>query len=424
MIRACLISSGKEEYYLVIIMHHIASDGWSSSIFKNDLSELYRSFSNGEPSALPELPYQYSNYALWQRNLIKQDSFQSKIAFWKSRLQDTAPIQLPTDFTRPAVLSNKGNVHRFVLDSNLVSQLREIGKSQKTTLFMTLLAAYKILLYRYSGQEDICVGTPLAGRENREMEDLIGFFVNTLAMRTQMRGSMGFEELLKKIRTSTLEAFEFQQVPFEIIVEALGQERDLSRNPIFQVLFVLQNFPDFKVKIEGAELTEESFDHLTSQFDMTFELTEVDSGIVGIAEYNTNLYRPETIENFVNHFIQLLESIIKTPFEEIGKLKILSRREEIELTESFNSIIQTLPDQNTILDFFHEQVKKSPDAIAVLFEGKSLTYDSLNKKSNQLANYLLKKNVRPESLIPICLDRSFEMIIGILSLFFLISMQT
>ncbi|WP_373493782.1 amino acid adenylation domain-containing protein, partial [Aquiflexum sp.] len=336
MIRACLITSGTDEYCLVITMHHIASDGWSSSIIKKELKELYRSISTGNSPGLPELPYQYADYALWQRNIIAQDSFQSKIDLWKKRLLDTTPLQLPTDYTRPSILSSKGDIHRFTLDSKIVSQLKDLGKSQKVTLFMTLLAAYKILLYRYSGQEDICVGTPIAGRENKETEDLIGFFVNTLALRSQIQNSLGFDEFLDQVKTSTLEAFEVQQVPFEIIVSNLGQERDLSRNPIFQVLFVLQNVPDSKFEIEGAEISEKAFEHLTSKFDMTFELTETNGGIEGLLEYCTDLFKKESIIKFASHYKQLLQSICNNPTEKIGMLEILQKEEENQLLESLN----------------------------------------------------------------------------------------
>ena len=416
MMRACLITKAQRDYCLVITMHHIASDGWSANILRKELTECYQAIVSGTPASLPPLPIQYIDYAIWQRNFLKSDSIRDKIDYWKTKLQNVPPLQLPTDFARPAIQSTRGNSYRFSIDNSIVSPLRELGYSNQSTLFMTLLAAFKTLLYRYSGQEDICVGTPTAGRESHETEDLIGFFVNTLALRTGLSGDMGFTELLKDIRITTLEAFEYQKVPFEMVVDALGQERDLSRNPVFQVLFVLQNVPKNHLSLNDADVSEDSYENLTSKIGLAFELKEIGTSIKGIAEYNTDLYKPETIENFVDHFIQLLRSIIENPNEEIGKLKILSNKENIVLSESFNSLIQTLPNQNTILDLFHEQVEKSPNALAVEFEGKKLTYLELNEKSNQLANFLLNKNLQPESLVPICLDRSLEMIIGILGI--------
>lgn len=413
MMRACLISMAQDQHCLVITLHHIASDGWSSNILKKELMESYHSFANGIRVSLPPLPIQYIDYAIWQRNFLNSDLIQNKIDYWEAKLQNVSTLQLPTDFTRPPVQSNNGNSYRFSIDNSLASQLRELGQSHQATLFMTLLAAFKTLLYRFSGQEDICVGTPVAGRESEELEELIGFFVNTLALRSNLRGNMTFTEFLKDIRATTLEAFEFQQIPFEMVVESLRQKRDLSRNPVFQVLFVLQNFPKNEVHLDNISVSEKTYEHFTSKFDMTFELTEVDTGISGILEYNTDLYRPETIERFIKYYIYLLKSILENPSEDIGKLKILSKEEETDLIKLFKSPPQVLPNQKTILDLFQEQVRKSPEAIAVVFEGKQLTYSTLDKKSNQLANYLLKKNIRTESLIPICLDRSLEMIIGI-----------
>ncbi|MCS4436070.1 non-ribosomal peptide synthetase [Aquiflexum gelatinilyticum] len=416
MMRACIITLAPNEYCLVITLHHIASDGWSANILRKELSKCYQAITKGRPITLPPLPLQYIDFAIWQKNFLRSDSFQIKIDYWKNKLKNVTPLQLPTDFVRPAMHSNNGNNFRFSIDSVLVSQLKELGKNHQSTLFMTLLAAFKTLLYRYSGQEDICVGTPIAGRESHEIEDLTGLFVNTLALRTSIGGNMAFSDVLKDIRNTTLEAFENQKVPFEMVVEALGQERDLSRNPVFQVLFVLQNVPQNEVYLEDAVVSEKPYEHFTSKFDMTIDLTEIESGIEGILEYNTDLYKHETIAHLAGHYTHLLKSILENPNEEVGNLKILSTAEEKELIESFNSKTQDLPSQITILDMFEEQVEKTPEAIAVEFEGKKLTYSELNKRSNQLANYLLKKNIQPESLVPICLDRSFEMIIGILGI--------
>ncbi|MCL6261365.1 amino acid adenylation domain-containing protein [Aquiflexum sp. TKW24L] len=416
MMRACIITLAPNEYCLVITLHHIASDGWSVNILRKELSQCYQAITNGKTIPLPPLPLQYIDYAIWQKNFLNSDSFQNKIDYWKNKLKNVAPLQLPTDFSRPSMQSKRGNNFRFKIEGVLVSQLKELGKNHQSTLFMTLLAAFNTLLYRYSGQEDICVGTPIAGRESHEIEDLTGLFVNSLALRAIIGGNMVFSNVLKDIRSTTLEAFENQKVPFEMVVEALGQERDLSRNPLFQVLFVLQNVSQNEVYVEDAVVSEETYEHFTSKFDMTFELTETDTGIEGIAEYNTDLYKHETIAHFVGHYTHLLKSILENPNEEVGNLKMLSTTEEKELIESFNSNVQALPHQRTILDMFREQVEKSPEALAVEFEGKQLTYCELNKKSNQVANFLLKKNLQPESLVPICLDRSLEMIIGILGI--------
>ncbi|WP_194972389.1 non-ribosomal peptide synthetase [Aquiflexum lacus] len=417
MLRAWLITMAPEHHCLIINMHHIASDGWSSDILKKELMESYHSIVNGIQVSLPPVPIQYIDYALWQRNFLNSDLIQNKIDYWKAKLQNLSTLQLPTDFTRPPVQSNNGKSYRFSIDNFIVSQLRELDQKHQSTLFMTLLAAFKTLLYRYSGQEDICVGTPVAGRESSETENLIGFFVNTLALRSNLRGTMTFTELLKEIRATALDAFEFQQIPFEMVVESLGQKRDLSRNPVFQILFVLQNISKNEVLLDDVLISEEPYEHFTSKFDMTFELIEVDSGMEGIAEYNTDLYRPDTIERFVSHYIHLLKSILENPSLNLDLLNIIPTEEKTLLLETLNATEAEYPNDKTIVDLFEEQVNKSPDATALMFKEKKLSYKELNKRSNQFAHYLIEKyKIQPDDLVGIELERSEWMVIGILAI--------
>jgi amino acid adenylation domain-containing protein len=417
MLRACLIALAPDDHCLVITIHHIAFDGWSSNILRKELIESYHSIVKGMQVSLPSLPFQYIDHALWQRSFLKSDPAQIKIDYWKAKLNDVSPLQLPTDFARPPIQRNHGNSHHFSIDNSVVFQLRELGNSHQATLFMTLLAAFKTLLYRYCGQEDICVGTPVAGRESGEADDLIGFFVNTLALRSNIKKNMTFIDLLKNIRDTTLEAFEFQQIPFELVVESLGQGRDLSRNPVFQVLFVLQNVPKNESHLENTMIEDEPFEHFTSKFDMTFELSEVDSGIDGIAEYNTDLYRPETIERFVNHFVQLLKSILENPTLNLDLINIIPLGERTFQLETLNATEAEYPHDKTIVDLFEEQVDKTPDAVALLFREKKLSYKELNEWSNQFAHYLIEKyNIRPDDLVGIELERSEWMVIGILAI--------
>ncbi len=417
MLRACIITLAPDDHCLILTMHHIASDGWSSNILRKELWEYYHSLVNGIQVSLPPLPIQYIDYAIRQRNFLKSDAARTKIEYWKAKLKNVSPLQLPTDFGRPPVQSNHGNSYHFSIDNSTVSQLRKLGHSQQTTLFMTLLAAFKTLLYRYSGQEDICIGTPVAGRESGETDDLIGFFVNTLAIRSSLSGNMTFTELLKEIRVTTLDAFEFQQIPFEMVVESLGQERDLSRNPVFQVLFVLQNVPKNEVQLDDALVSEETYVHFTSKFDMTFELMEVEAGIEGIAEYNTDLYRPETIERFVSHFILLLKSILENPSLNLDLLNIIPGEEKNYLLETLNATEAEYPYDKTIVDLFEEQVNKSPDAIALMSKEKKLSYKELNEWSNRFAHYLIGRyNIQPDDLVGIELERSEWMVIGILAI--------
>jgi amino acid adenylation domain-containing protein len=347
---------------------------------------------------------------------LQGEKLEKKLNYWKEKLHGLSPLQLPTDFPRPPVRSNRGNILRFALKPELTDQLQALGQQQGATLFMTLLAAFKVLLYRYSGQEDLCVGTPAVARERQETEDLVGFFVNILVLRTQVQGNFSFTEFLKEIRTTTLEAYENQQVPLEKVVEGLGQERDLSRNPVFQVFFVLQNVPGGRLQLPEATASEEDYRHSTAIFDLTFELTEHEGGITGKVEYCTNLYKQETVGRMIGHYLQLLESTIANPFAQVGQLKLLPETEEQVLLHTFNATGAALPEGKTIVDLLEDQVQKTPDAVAVVFEEKQLTYGELNGKANQLAHYLRGKGVKEESLVPICLERSLEMIIGILGI--------
>ncbi|WP_373523391.1 amino acid adenylation domain-containing protein, partial [Aquiflexum sp.] len=417
MLRACIITLAPDDHYLILTIHHVASDGWSSNILRNELWAYYHSLVNRIQVSFPPLPIQYIDYAIWQRNFLKSDAAQTKIDYWKAKLRNVSPLQLPTDYARPPVQSNHGDSFRFSIDNFMVSQLRELGQRYQSTLFMTLLAAFKTLLYRYSGQEDICVGTPVAGRESAETENLIGFFVNTLALRSNLSGTMTFTELLKEIRATALDAFEFQQIPFELVVENLGQERDLSRNPVFQVLFVLQNVSKNAVYLDDELVSEENYEHFTSKFDMTFELMEVEAGIEGIAEYNTDLYRPETIERFVSRFILLLKSILENPSLNLDLLNIIPTEEKIYLLETLNATETEYQYDKTIVDLFEEQVNKTPDAVALMFKDNKLSYKELNEWSNQFAHYLIGRyNIQPDDLIGIELERSEWMVIGILAI--------
>ena len=416
MLRASLIRLATEDHVLVLTMHHIASDGWSSSILRKELVTIYEAYIKGRPLPLEPLPVQYIDYALWQRAYLQGEVLEEKIGYWKGKLQGLSPLQLPADFPRPPMRSTRGNLLRFTLAPSLMAQLQALGHSQNATLFMTLLAAFKVLLYRYSGQEDLCVGTPIAGRERQEVEDLMGYFVNTLALRTHLRGNMGFAELLQGVRATTLEAYEYQQVPFEKVVEALGQERDLSRNPVFQVMFVLQNIPGSRLQLSEAAISAEAYGHRTAKFDLTFEIKETTGGIKGAVEYCTDLYKQETIERMVGHYRQLLESIRANPLGQIGQLKLLPEAEEQLLLHTFNDTGVSLPKGKTIVDLFEEQVGKTPEAVAVVFEEKELTYRELDGKSNQLARYLRGRGVKEESLVPICIERSLEMVIGIMGI--------
>ena len=291
MLRASLIRLADDEHILVVTMHHIASDGWSISILVREVVELYESFIQRQAPALIPLSIQYPDYAIWQKNYLQGDVLDRKLDYWKQKLSGVSAIQLPTDRARPAVRSNQGAMHGFAIDKNLVDRLQQLSQQNGVTLFMTLLGAFNVLLHRYSDQEDICVGTPIAGRQHEQLENLIGFFINTLALRTAVNRDGSFLELLGEVRRTTLEAYEHQEVPFEKIVEAVVRERDMSRTPVFQVMFVLQNTPPVPaLKLGEVQLTPVENPHITTQFDLSFIITETSNGLQGSVNYSTDLY--------------------------------------------------------------------------------------------------------------------------------------
>src|SRR5665213_1364270 len=353
LLRADLIRLDKEEHILVVTMHHIASDGWSTSILVKEVMALYEGYTGNTEIVLPPLAVQYADYAIWQRNYLQGEVLENKLGYWKEKLDGVATLQLPTDYSRPPVQSSRGATYGFKIDKALSAQLQTLSNAHGATLYMTLLSAFNVLLYRYSGQEDICVGTPIAGRNQQELEGLIGFFLNTLALRSQVRGDMPFNELLQEVKATTIGAYAHQEVPFEKIVDAVVKERDMSRNPLFQVLFVLQNTPDVpELKIGDLRLSAESREHTTAQFDISFMLNETSMGIFGKVEYATDLYRGETIDQMISHYINLLGSIVASPEGVIGRLGMLSAAEEQVLLVDFNNTRSIFPKEKSIIDLF------------------------------------------------------------------------
>ncbi|MBK8551800.1 MAG: amino acid adenylation domain-containing protein [Ignavibacteria bacterium] len=350
-------------------------------------------------------------------NICKGETLEKKISYWKEKLKDVTPLQLPTDHPRPAVQSNRGAVASFNIDKDVTSALKILAQKNESTLFMTTLAALKVLLFRYSNQADICVGTGTAGRNQYELEGLIGFFINTLALRTELKPDSSFSELLKQVRQTTLDAFDHQEIPFEKIVESVVKKRDMSRNPVFQVMFVLQNTPDIPVLNLGEiQFIRESHDHTTALFDLSFSLNETSKGLAGSVEFNTDLFTEHTVERMLEHFKILLSSIVQNPDHEIINLRMISKAEEDKLLIDFNNNDTEYPDDKTIIELFEAQAEKTPNAVALVFEDQELTYNELNERSNQLAHYLKSKGVKEETFVSLCIERSPDMIIAILGI--------
>ncbi len=417
MLRGRLLRLGEQEHLLAITQHHIASDGWSIGVFWGELAALYEVFSNGLPSRLPDLPVQYADYAVWQRQWLQDEVLNQQLAYWKKQLAGApAVLDLPTDFPRPIVQRNRGAGQELVLGQELTQALKKLSRQEGATLFMTLLAAWQVLLSRYSGQEDVVVGTPIAGRSRTELEGLIGFFVNALALRTDLSGNPTFRELLERVRHVTLGAYAHQDLPFEKLVEELHPERHLSHSPLFQVIFVLQNAPRDARELRGLSISPVEVATTSSKLDLTLFLHEAADGLRGMLEYNTDLFESATITRLLGHFHALLAGIVTDPERRIGDLPLLTEAERHQVLVEWNQTAGDYPRTTCLHELFEEQVERTPKAVAVIYEEQQLTYSELNARANQLARHLQTLGVGPETLVAICVDRSVEMIIGLLGI--------
>jgi amino acid adenylation domain-containing protein len=417
LLRVKLLKLTEVEHVLVLVMHHIVFDGWSFNLFMRELSVLYEAFSNGKPSPLTELPLQYADFAIWQRQWLQGEVLKPHLDYWKRQLGGILPVlQLPTDRPRPPVQTYRGASQSLELPQTLAEALKSLSQQEGVTLFMTLLAAWQTLLYRYSGHEDIIVGIPIAGRNQVETEGLIGFFVNTLAIRTNLSGNPSFRQLLSRVREVALGAYTHQDLPFEKLVEALQPERDLSHSPLFQVAFVLQNFPKSSKELSGLSINSLNVDSGTAKFDLTLFMWETEPGLKALVEYNSDLFDAATITRMLSHFQTLLEGMAANPEQSIAKLPLLTDLEHHQLLVEWNDTQTDYPQDKCIHQLFEEQVERTPEAITVVFENQQLTYRELNRRANQLAHYLQKLGVKPEILVGICLERSPLMLVGLLGI--------
>ena len=417
LLRFTLLRLGSKSHVLVLIMHHIITDGWSMGIFIQELSSLYRAFTIDSPSLLPELPIQYADFAVWQRQWLTEEIQKQQLNYWKQQLANASPLlELPTDKPRPAIQTFCGATQEFQIDQNLSKQIKIFSQQSGATLFHTLLAAFVVLMFRYSGQDDICIGSPIANRNRREIEPLIGFFVNTLVLRNQIKGNPSFIEFLSQVRQVATSAYTHQDVPFEQVVEALQPERSLSYNPLFQVVFVLENFLLDTLELPDVTLTPQLVERGTSQFDLTLAVWETKAGLIGSWEYNSDLFEPDTIARMTSHFQTLLAAIIANPNQAIGELPLLSQPERHQLLVEWNNTYTPYPKSKCIHQLFEEQVEKTPNAVAVVYEDESLTYQQLNDRANQLAHYLQTLGVGAEILVGICIERSPLMVVGLLGI--------
>ncbi len=413
-----LLKLGSQEYVLLLKMHHIIYDGWSLSIFFGELSQLYAAFVRGLPSPLPELSIQYADFAVWQRQWLTGEVLERQLNYWQKQLQDAPTIlELPTDYPRPPIPSFRGDGQVFRLNQDLTQCLKRLSQESGATLFMTLLAAFFVLISRYSGQLDVLVGSPIANRNSSAIEKLMGFFANTLALRGDLGGNTSFLELLERVKQTTLSAYAHQDLPFEMLVEKLQLNRDLSHNPLIQVMFSLQNTPQSEASLSGLKMENLPLSvELKARFDLEVNFWEVSDRLEAVWCYSTDLFAARTINQMGQHFQNLLTAIAANPKTGIFELPMLSDEERYQLLSLWNETQTDYPNNKCIHQLFEEQVERTPNNIAVVFENESLTYSELNNRANQLAHYLQKLGVKPKELVGICLERSLEMIVGLLAI--------
>jgi amino acid adenylation domain-containing protein len=415
LLRATILQLSPVEHIVLFTTHHIVSDGWSVGILVQEVATLYEALANNKPLPLAELPIQYADFAVWQRQYLTAEVIETQLSYWRNHLGNAPPLlDLPTDYPRPAIVTYKGATQSFLLSKSLTKALKALSQQEGVTLFMTLLAAFKVLLHRYSQQNDIVVGTPIANRNRAEIEGLIGFFVNTLVLRTNLAGNPSFRQLLRRIREVTLGAYAHQDLPFEQLVEELQPERHLNRNPLFDVMFALQNAPAQELRLPGLTLSSLSEENQAAIFDLTLSMTETEQGLLGEIEYSTDLFDSSTIERMVGHFQVLLAAIVAEPEQCLSDLPLLTPVEEHQLLVEWNDTKAEYPIDKCIHELFEATVERTPDAVAVVFEDQQLTYRELNVKANQLAHYLRSLGVKTEEIVGICVERSLEMAIAIL----------
>ena len=416
LLRATLLRLGEEDHVLLLNLHRIVSDNGSMGVLYRELSVLYEAFSNAQPSPLPDLPIQYGDFAVWQREWLQGEVLEKQLSYWKKQLENVATLQLPTDRPRPAVQSFRGERQSIQLSEELAQGLKALSRKEGVTLFMTLLAAFQTLLHRYTGQNDVVVGSPIAGRNRAEIEGLIGFFVNTVILRTNLSGNPTFQALLARVREMALGAYAHQDLPFEKLVEELQPKRSLSQSPLFQVMFVLQNAPSEAPKFGGLSASRVSVDSETAEFDLFLSMSESTQGIKASLEYSTDLFDAATIDRMLGHFQVLLKGIVDYPEGPIGTLPLLTEAERHQLVNEWNDTKTDYPRNKSIHQLLEEQAERTPNATAVVFKDQNLSYRELNQQANQLGHYLIELGVGPEVLVGICVERSFEMVVGMLGI--------
>jgi amino acid adenylation domain-containing protein len=416
LFRAVLVELGANEHILLLTMHHIVSDGWSIGVLLRELSTLYTAFADGRSAQLPALPIQYIDFAIWQRQWLQGDLLERQLNYWVKQLGGELPtLELPVDHPRSSVSAYRGARLSFILPPELTKALKELSQQEGVTLFMTLLAAFDILLARYSGQDDIVVGSTIANRNRTEVEPLIGFFVNVLVLRTDLTGNPTFSEILQRVRQVTLEAYLYQDTPFEKIVQRLHPEREVGRSPLFQVMFSLQNELLEPMAFHGLSLEPFDLPVTTAKFDLDVDFWERGDELIGSFEYATDLFDSSTIARMQEHYQRLLENIVSQPKARLSELSLISVAEQQQLIQTWTEAAIGENQYCGIQQMFEEQVKQYQNDIAVVYGEEHITYQQLDARANQLAHYLQMLGVGPEIRVGICMDRSIDLVVTVLA---------
>ncbi|MDC9606952.1 non-ribosomal peptide synthetase [Xenorhabdus griffiniae] len=417
LFRGQLLQLADDEHVLLLTLHHIITDGWSVGVLVQELSIFYRAALDGQPDPLPPLPIQYADYAVWQQEQLQGMAFTKQRDFWCTQLADApALLTLPTDRPRPAVQTYAGNRVPVHVDADLLDSLKVLGQRHNTTLFMTVLSAWSLVLARLSGQADIVTGTPVANRPHQELEGLMGFFVNTLALRISCHDNLRVTDLLAQVRVRALAAYSHQDLPFEQVVEAIQPERSLSYSPLFQVMLALNNTPAQELTLPGLQLTTIAQEHRSAHFDLTLSLSETEAGLIGGLEYATDLFDATTVERIVGYFNKALIAMTVDDTQLIATLPLLPASERQQLLVDFNATQADFPQNTLIHSLFEAQAAQHPDRIAVVYEDQTLSYSELNHRANQLAHSLITVGVRPDDRVAICAERSLDTIVGLLGI--------
>ncbi|NEO38508.1 MAG: amino acid adenylation domain-containing protein [Moorea sp. SIOASIH] len=430
VMRVRWFTCSEQDHIMLLTIHHIALDGWSYNLIAKELPQLYQSQLNGLEASLPPLKHSYHDYVSWQKKLVEGQEGEQLWNYWQQKLGGELPVlNLPTDRPRPPIQTYNGGSYPFKLSEKLTQQLKTLAQKEEVTLYMLLLAGFQVLLSRYTGQEDILLGSPTYGRTKAEFASIVGYFVDSVVMRADLSGNLSFRDFLSQVRQTVLGALAHQDYPFALLVEKLQVERDSSRAPLFQACFVLQKFQEFQdvqkvlfsskktlMNWGGLEVKPFGLEQYESQYDLFLEMLEQDSFMVGLLKYNADLFDEQTIARMAGHFQNLLEGIVKDPQQRVTALSLMTEPELDQILIEWNNTKTDYPTDKCIHQLFEDQVEKTPDAVAVVFEQQKLTYSQLNTKANQLAHYLQTLGVKPEMLVGICVERSVEMVVGLLAI--------